>query len=148
MPLTILPGIIQLARQFGDGLLAGVNEVGILLALIGKRAHAEHAVLALKLNVDAVGDEIRHQRRNADAEIDVIAVAQFPGGARRHLFAGPSHWTLLSFLVVAKSAGSKQSGLDPGSWIASRSLCGLAEGEIGIRNDGGSTASWDPFISA
>src|SRR5258708_2378531 len=80
-------------RQFAHRLLAGVDEVGVFLALVGKRSHAEHAVLALKINVDAVGDIVRHQRRDTDAEIDVIAVAQLLGGARRHLFAGPGHQT-------------------------------------------------------
>src|SRR5262249_61658033 len=51
----------------------------------------EHAVLALQVHVDAVGDVVGDQRRDADAEIDVIAVAQFLGGARCHLFTGPGH---------------------------------------------------------
>ena len=38
-----------------------------------------------------VGDVVRHQRRDADAEIDVEAVAQLLGGARGHLVAGPGH---------------------------------------------------------
>ena len=89
MPLTILPGIIQLARspftatciapriersmwppriipklsargevaglrQLGDGLLAGVDQVGVLLALERERPHAEHAVLALERHLDAL----------------------------------------------------------------------------------------------
>src|SRR5947208_3649834 len=77
--------------QFADGLLAGVDEIGVHLILIRERAHAEHAVLALQADVDAGWDVVRDQRRNADAEIDVIAVAQFLGGARRHLFTGPGH---------------------------------------------------------
>ncbi len=31
--------------QFGDGLLAGIDQVGINLVLIRERPHAEHAVL-------------------------------------------------------------------------------------------------------
>jgi hypothetical protein len=42
-------------RQLGDGLLAGIDEIGILLALIGEGAHAEHAVLALQLHGHASG---------------------------------------------------------------------------------------------
>ena len=34
-------------RQLGDGLLAGVDQIGVFLALERERAHAEHAVLAL-----------------------------------------------------------------------------------------------------
>src|SRR5216683_1448005 len=88
-------GEIARRRQFAHGLLAGVDEVGVFLALIRERPHAEHAVLALQLHVDAVGDVVRHQGRNADTEIDVIAVLQLLRGARRHLFAGPGHGALL-----------------------------------------------------
>jgi hypothetical protein len=84
-------GEIAGRRDLGDGLLARIDEVGILLALIGERAEAEHAVLALQLHAHAVGDVVRHQGRDADAEIDVEAVAQLLGGARRHLVAGPGH---------------------------------------------------------
>ena len=41
-----------------DGLLAGVDEVGIDLALGRERAHAEHAVLALQRHVHALGDVV------------------------------------------------------------------------------------------
>src|ERR1700737_3426886 len=80
-------------RQFGDGLLAGVDQIGVFLALIRKRSHAEHAVLALQLDIDAFGDVVRNQRRNADAEIDVISVAQLLRGTGSHLVAGPGHQT-------------------------------------------------------
>jgi hypothetical protein len=46
-------GEIAGRRQLRDGLLAGVDEVGILLALERERAHAEHAVLALQLHPHA-----------------------------------------------------------------------------------------------
>ena len=36
-------------------------------------------------------DVVRHQRRDADAEVDVEAVLQFARGARGHLIAGPGH---------------------------------------------------------
>src|SRR6266536_4178534 len=98
-------GEIAGRRQFGDRLLAGVDEVGVFLALIRERPHAEHAVLALQADVDAGRDVVGDQRRNADAEIDVVAVAQFLGGARRHLFAGPGHQ--ISTPVAAAGAASR-----------------------------------------
>src|SRR4029078_8389920 len=88
-------GEIAGRRQFRDRLLAGVDEIGVHLVLLGKRAHAEHGGLALRADVDAVGDVVRDQRRDADAEIDVIAVAQLLGGTRGHLFTGPGHGALL-----------------------------------------------------
>src|ERR1700709_1403665 len=86
-------GEIAGGRQFAHRLLAGVDQVGVFLALERKRPHAEHAVLALQDDVHAVGNIVRHQRRNPDAEVDVIAVAQFLGRARGHLIAGPGHQT-------------------------------------------------------
>src|SRR5580692_12537530 len=82
---------IARGRQLGDGLLAGIDEVGVLLALERERAGAEHAVLRLQLHIDAVRDVVRHQGRNTDAEIDVKTVLQFLGGAFGHLVAGPGH---------------------------------------------------------
>jgi hypothetical protein len=42
-------------RGIGHGLLAGVDEVGVLLALVGVGPDAEDAVLALQHDLDAVG---------------------------------------------------------------------------------------------
>src|ERR1043166_5948612 len=84
-------GEIARGRQLGDGLFAGVDQVRVLLALERERTGAEHAVLALQLHAHAGRDVVRHQGRNADAEIDVETVAQFLGGALGHLLAGPGH---------------------------------------------------------
>src|SRR3546814_2678504 len=61
-----------LARS--DGLLAGVDQVGVDLVLGRERADAEQAVLRLQPHVHAVGDVVGHQRRQADAKVDVHAV--------------------------------------------------------------------------
>src|SRR5580698_556085 len=82
---------IARGRQLGDGLLAGIDEIGIFVALVGERAEAEHAVLRLQLHAHPGRDVVRHQGRNTDAEIDVEAVLQFLGGAFGHLVAGPGH---------------------------------------------------------
>ena len=74
-------GKVARAGEFGDRFLAGVNQVGVFLAFQRVRANAEHAVLGLEHDVDVGRYEIRHQRGHADAEIDVIAVAQFERGA-------------------------------------------------------------------
>src|SRR5690606_30450 len=82
--------------QHGNGLLAGIDEVSVFLALIGKWAHAEHAILALQAHIHAFGDVIGHKRRNADAEIDVKAVLQLARRAGGHLIAGPGHYAFSS----------------------------------------------------
>ena len=109
MPLTILPGIIQLARspvaghlhraedrdvdvaaadhrrscvaeskkrapgQHGDGLLAGVDQVGVHLVLGRVRPDAEDARSRdCSTTSTSVGHVVRDQRRQADAEVDVL----------------------------------------------------------------------------
>ena len=78
-----------------DRLLAGVDEVGIDLVSIGKRPHAQHAVLGMQRHFAIVGQEIGDKGRNADAEIDVVSVLQLTRGAPRHILASPA------FLVIS-----------------------------------------------
>ena len=75
----------------GDGLLAGVDEIGVDLVLGRERPDAEQAVLALQPDVHAGRDVVGDERRHADAEVDVEAVAQLLRRARGHLFAVPGH---------------------------------------------------------
>ncbi len=77
--------------ELADGLLAGVDQVGIDLVGIRKRPDPEHAILGLQGDRHSLGDIIGHQRRNANAEIDVIAILQLARRARRHLIAVPGH---------------------------------------------------------
>ena len=84
-------GEISRLRQLADRLLARVDQVGILLAFIGEGADTEHAVLRLQRDLHSRRDVIRDERRNADAEVDVIAVLQFLRGACRHIVARPGH---------------------------------------------------------
>src|SRR5262245_27173928 len=86
-------GKIARGRDFSDRLLAGIDEIGVLFALVAERTEAQHAVLALQLHAHAVTNVVRHQRRYADAEIDIEAVAQLLGSAFGHLLASPGHHT-------------------------------------------------------
>src|SRR6185369_17728285 len=61
------------ARQAGDGLLAGVDKIGIDRVRHRKGADAEQAVFRLQRDVHAIGNVVSNQGRNADAEIDVVA---------------------------------------------------------------------------
>ena len=96
------------AGQRSDGLLPGVDQVGIDLVFGRKRADAEQAVFRLQRDVDAIGNEVGHQGRNADAQIDVEAVAQFFGGTLGHRRAhraflagvGAGHCTEFDTLLV------------------------------------------------
>lgn len=88
---AVRTGEIAGGRQFGDGLLAGIDEIGIFLSLIGERSHAEHTVLALKLNAHAGRDIIGDKGGNTDAKIDVKTVLQFLCGPFGHLIACPGH---------------------------------------------------------
>src|SRR5579883_649221 len=97
-------GEVARGRKLGDGLLAGVDEIGVFFALIGKGTHAEHAVLALELHAHSRRYVVRHERRDADAEIDIEAVAQLFGRARRHLFTSPRHGYCLLLSALARGA--------------------------------------------
>src|SRR6185312_5076953 len=111
-------------RQRRDGLLASIDQIGVLFAFIRKRAHAEHTVLGLKRDLHPLWNVVRHQSRNADAEIDVETVAQFLGGALCKLFAGPGHQAFSRLRVVrcsirfSKLPCTMRSTKMPGVWIA------------------------------
>jgi hypothetical protein len=83
------------AGQRGDRLLAGVDQVGVDFVLGGERADAEQAVLGLQPHVHAGGHVVGDQRRQADAEVHVVAVAQFGRPRGRHLVTGPAMVRLL-----------------------------------------------------
>ena len=95
-PPRIIPKLVGGVEERGalaqrHRLLAGVDEVGVLVAVDRVGADAEEAVLALEHDLDAVGHVVGDERRQADAEVDVEAVGQLRGGARGHLLAGQCH---------------------------------------------------------
>src|SRR5471032_2207802 len=101
-------GEVGSAFDFGDRLLTGVDQVGVELGFGRIRPDSEHTVLRLEDDVDAFGDVVGNHGRNADSEVDVVPVLQFPGGARRDLAAsewhglrGPQGALLDPLLVVA-----------------------------------------------
>ena len=50
-----------------------------------------HAVLALQPDFDVRAHVVGHERRQADAQVDVEAVLQLLRGTRRHLVLSPGH---------------------------------------------------------
>src|SRR5262249_48260688 len=79
--------------DLGARLFAGIDEIWILLAFVREWTEAQHAIFALQLHAHPRRDVIRNQRRDADTEIDVEAIAQLLGGAFGHLLARPGHYT-------------------------------------------------------
>ena len=79
------------ARDSGDGLLARVDDVGVDFILGGKRAYAQHAVLALQPHLDVGAHEVGHQGWQANAQVHVVAVFEFLRCARSHLIVRPGH---------------------------------------------------------
>ncbi len=81
--------------EFSDGFLAGVDEIRIDFRVQRIRPDAEHAVFRLENDVHAFGNVVGHKRGHANAEIDVVAVAEFKGDAAGDAFAfllfGQSH---------------------------------------------------------
>src|SRR5262249_2038639 len=78
--------------DLGDRLFAGIDEIGILLAFVREWTKAQHAIFPWQLHPPPRRDVIRNQRRDADTEIDVEAIAQLLGGAFGHLLACPGHY--------------------------------------------------------
>src|SRR5690606_40982122 len=60
-------------------------------------------VLRLEGDLHPGRDMVRHQRRDADPEVDVEAVLQFLRGAGGHLVAGPGHHAASLSRVVVNS---------------------------------------------
>ena len=82
--------VLRRERIAGDhpgDLLAGVDQVGVLVALVGERADAEQAVLRLEHDVHAGRDEVRDQRGHPDAEVDVEAVGELGRDPAGHLIS-------------------------------------------------------------
>ena len=59
-----------------EELSARVDKVDILLALVGQRSAIQHTALAVVEHSEVRWQEVGHQRRNADAKVDVRAVLQ------------------------------------------------------------------------
>src|SRR3546814_18867355 len=74
-------------RQSGDGLLAGIDQVGIDLVVIREGADAEQAIFRLENNLDVVGDIVRNQRGGADAKVHIKTVLPL---AEERLVSGKS----------------------------------------------------------
>ena len=74
------------AGKFRDGFFARVDEVGIDFGIERIRADAEHAVFRLQNYVHAFWHVVGHQRGHANAQVDVVAVAQLQRNPPRNPF--------------------------------------------------------------
>jgi hypothetical protein len=68
-------------------LLAGVDQVLVLHALGRPRPDPQHPVLAVQDDLAVLGQMVGHQRRQADAEVDVSALGDVARDARGDLVA-------------------------------------------------------------
>jgi len=68
------------ARKKSDGLLAGIDDVGVDLLLGGQGAHAEDTVLGLEPDLAALGHKVRDEGRHTDAEVGIASVRELLGG--------------------------------------------------------------------
>ncbi len=91
------------AGQLGDGLLAGVDEVGVHLVLGWIRSDAQHPVLGVQRDLHARGHVVRHQRRHADAEVDVVAIPQRPRDSGDDALALIHGWWSVSRCAARRS---------------------------------------------
>ena len=103
------------ARQQRDGLLARVDQVGILLARSRRWAHAEDPVLAVEEDLAIARQVVGDQCGHADAEIDVRPlrnVARHPGRellAGQALHATTTRWTKIPGVTTASGSSAPTS---------------------------------------
>src|SRR5205085_9737858 len=95
--------------------LAGVEHIGVFLARLRLRAHAQNPVLAVEDHLAAFWHIARRQRRNADAEIDVGALGQVLRGAPGHLFAGQRSETRHACAPTTTTRSTKMLGVTTAS---------------------------------
>ena len=69
------------ARPQGDAAAAGIDQIGVGLVLFRQGPDADHAVLRLEGDVDLRRQIVRAMHRQADAEIDHLAVGDVLRGA-------------------------------------------------------------------
>ena len=100
------------AGQDRHGLLAGVDQIGVLVAVERVRPDAEDAVLRLQDDGDVVGDVVRHQGRQADAEVDVLPVLELAGGAGGQLLAGQRTQAASASSALLGRARAHRASLD------------------------------------
>jgi hypothetical protein len=104
------------ARHGGDEAAAGVGQVGILHALRRAGSEADHAVLRLEEHVDVLGQIIRDQARQSDAEVDQHLRLHLLGDAARddflavHQKALSSKWVTSTPGVLTLSGGMTPTG--------------------------------------
>src|SRR5450631_561799 len=122
--------------QHGHGLLAGVDQIRVLVPVERVWAGAQDAVLRLKGQLDVGVKEAGDQGRQADAEVDVVPAIQLAGSPGGHLLSVQCHRHSAAFAsrcgrVVSRSiplstacAGDNattRSMYTPGRWMASGS---------------------------
>ena len=84
---------VRRARERGDRLLGGVDEVGVELVLGGARPDAEQAVLGVEEDLRLCPEVARNEVGDADAEVHDLSGPQLlrgPGGDQR-LGVGAAH---------------------------------------------------------
>lgn len=81
-----------------DSLLAGIDEVSILLALFRVRAQAKNTILGLELDLDLGTDKSRSQHGHSNTQVGIHAVLELLGGAANDAVA------LCSSLAASQSS--------------------------------------------
>ena len=76
--------------QFGNSLLAGVDQIRVNLIFGWKRTHAQHAIFRLQGDLNPLWDIIGNERWDTNAQIHIGAIFQFLRGPRGHLVAVPA----------------------------------------------------------
>src|SRR5215510_12397864 len=102
------------AGNRGHRFFAGVDQIGIFLALVRPGSDSEHAVFGVQQDVHARWNVVGHQRRHSNAEVDVEPIAQFLGDSLSDSFARQWHVTPSSERSASRSTSDSRAPALPG----------------------------------
>lgn len=81
--------------QQSNGLLAGVDQIGVLLTGLGEGTKAQDTILTLQVDSDTLLEVVAGKHGHTDAQVDVHAVLELLGGTANNLLTATDSLILL-----------------------------------------------------
>lgn len=83
------------AGQQSNGLLAGIDQIGVLLTGLGEGTKAQDTVLALQVDGDTLLEVVGGKHGHTNAQVDIHAVLELLGSTANNLLAATDSLVLL-----------------------------------------------------